>query len=55
MLEKPALTSKVDLPGARNRFEDFMGDHIRQTNDTHFVVSEDAHQHRGSNGLTNDI
>ncbi|KAF4840646.1 Tyrosinase-like protein orsC [Colletotrichum siamense] len=37
MLRKPALTSKVDLPGVQNRFEDFMGDHIRQTNDTHFV------------------
>ncbi|KXH40506.1 hypothetical protein CSIM01_13881 [Colletotrichum simmondsii] len=37
MLGKPALTSKADLPGVQNRFEDFMGDHIRQTNFTHFV------------------
>ncbi|KAJ4985111.1 tyrosinase central domain protein [Stagonosporopsis vannaccii] len=37
LLEKPPLTSKKILPGVTNRFEDFLGDHILQTNTNHFV------------------
>ncbi|KAH6639890.1 hypothetical protein C7974DRAFT_450209 [Boeremia exigua] len=37
LLEKPPVTSKIDLPGVQNRFEDFLGDHIRQADAMHFV------------------
>lgn len=37
-MNKPALTSKSDLPGAVSRFEDYLGTHILQTPDVHFVV-----------------
>ncbi|KAJ0422353.1 hypothetical protein BJY00DRAFT_311074 [Aspergillus carlsbadensis] len=32
LLDRPSLTSRDVLPGAVNRFEDFLGDHILQTN-----------------------
>ncbi|TVY66761.1 N-acetyl-6-hydroxytryptophan oxidase ivoB [Fusarium oxysporum f. sp. cubense] len=37
LLKKPALTTKSDLPGVTNRFEDFLGTHILQTSTVHFV------------------
>ncbi|KAK7214684.1 hypothetical protein V2G26_002687 [Clonostachys chloroleuca] len=37
LLKKPAITSKSDMPGVTNRFEDFLGTHIAQMEDIHFV------------------
>jgi tyrosinase len=39
IMGKPPVTSKDDLPGARNHYDDFVGTHIAQTPYTHFVVS----------------
>lgn len=37
-MDKPAQTSTNDVPGVTNRFEDFLGTHIIQADDVHFVV-----------------
>lgn len=38
LMNKPAETSTDDVPGVTNRFEDFLGTHIIQADDVHFVV-----------------
>ncbi|CAG9947695.1 unnamed protein product [Clonostachys rosea f. rosea IK726] len=38
LLKKPATTPKSDMPGVTNRFEDFFGTHIAQTEDVSFRV-----------------
>ena len=39
LMKKPALTDKKDLPGAKSRYDDFLGTHIVRADDVHFVVS----------------
>ncbi|KAH7390635.1 hypothetical protein BKA66DRAFT_459432 [Pyrenochaeta sp. MPI-SDFR-AT-0127] len=37
LMKKPALTSVSDIPGVSNRYEDFLGTHIVQATNIHFV------------------
>lgn len=38
LMEKPPQTSTKDVPGVRNRFEDFLATHIVNADDVHFTV-----------------
>lgn len=38
VMGKPVSAIKDVLPGATSRFEEFLGDHILQTDANHFVV-----------------
>ena len=38
LMKKPTLTDKKDLPGAKSRYDDFLGTHIVRADDVHFVV-----------------
>lgn len=38
-MNKPPLTPTSDVPGVSNRYEDFLGTHILQQEEIHFVVS----------------
>ncbi len=39
LMNKPPLTPTSDIPGVSNRYEDFVGTHILQQQEIHFVVS----------------
>ncbi len=38
VMGKPSLTSRAKLPGARSRYDDFLGVHILQADNVHFGV-----------------
>src|SRR6478735_3459489 len=37
-MKKPPQSSTVDIPGARSRWDDFLGTHIINADDVHFTV-----------------
>lgn len=50
MLQKPSLSDPTEVPGARNRFDDFLAVHINQTLTIHGTVST-LLMHEGSHYL----
>lgn len=40
LMERPALSDPAEIPGARSRYDDFVGVHIQQTTKIHGTVSE---------------
>ena len=47
LMAKPAITPKTLLPGVSNHFEDYLGTHILQMQNIHFVVRIIAPASRG--------
>jgi uncharacterized protein (DUF2062 family) len=39
LMKKPPQSSENDIPGARSRYDDFLGTHIINADNVHFVVS----------------
>lgn len=45
LMELPALSDPAEIPGARSRYDDFVGVHIQQTTKIHGTVSEIVSEH----------
>lgn len=37
-MKKPSQSSPSDIPGAKSRWDDFLGTHIIRADDVHFTV-----------------
>lgn len=44
-MTKPPQTSEDVIPGVRSRYDDFLGTHIVNADNVHFVVSADTTGH----------